>query len=165
MLRAALNHAFASRKLLVPIPLSLPDKSVSRECWLKRKEAARLLLGARGFRMVECSDLKTRETRWFVWDRRPERINHHCTRFIMIGLYTGARHDAILGLGWKIHTQGGWIDLERRVLYRRTPGTAETKKKQTRAPLPEGLQVHLRRWKKADGMRLLVVTWDGDRMA
>ena len=42
------------------------------------------------------------------------RINRHLARFILIGLYTGTRHDAILKLQWLPSTSGGWFDLASR---------------------------------------------------
>src|SRR6516165_12589546 len=80
-----------------------PDDSIcfisseQRKRHLNRSEVAALLAGALG------------------WDRRGVRhrtkINRHLARFILIALYTGTRHDAILRLRWVPNTDSGWIDL------------------------------------------------------
>ena len=70
----------------------------------------------------------------------------HIARFILVGLYTGTRKCAILGLRFMPHTSGGWIDTERGLLYRCADGTRETKKRQPLASLPRRLLTHLHRW-------------------
>ena len=40
-------------------------------------------------------------------------------RFILVALYTGTRHDAILRLQWMANTTGGWFDLDAGILFRR----------------------------------------------
>ena len=77
-------------------------------------------------------------------------------RFILIGLRTGTRHDAIMRLGWRAHADGGHFDMTKRRLYRRAAGVKETTKRQTPAPIPAKLMVLLRYW-KARSNRLLVV--------
>ena len=52
----------------------------------------------------------------------------------------------------------------RKVIYRRNPGEAETKKQKTPVPIADPLLAHLRRWKRHSNA-LYVVTWDGARMA
>lgn len=163
-LQSALNYAFKSRKLMVPIPVALPNASPPRERWLTRQEAARLLLGAMGFRVVSCSDVKTRKARWTIWDRSGER-NPHVARFILIGLGTGTRHDAILSLGFHPHVGGGHVDLEAGMLYRRANGAAETNKRRPPAPLPRKLAAHLRRWGAMRAAGLYIVAYGGQKMA
>jgi hypothetical protein len=95
VLSAALRWCWKHGLLDRPIPVTLPPQSAPRERHLTRAEAAQLLWGALG------------------WDtngkRHPFRINRHLARFILLGLYTGARHDAILRLQWMPNTAGGWI--------------------------------------------------------
>jgi hypothetical protein len=55
-----------------------------------------------------------------AWDRAGER-NCDVARFILSGLYTATRHDAILGLDWRVHSGGGYVDLARGVVYRTPP--------------------------------------------
>jgi integrase len=122
-LHAALNYAYEERKLLYKIPVAKPKESEGRDRWLTRAEAARLLLAA--------------------W-----RQNHHVARFILLALYTGTRHEAVLALRWGVNSEGGWIDLERRLLYRRGSNERETKKKRTPVPISDRLAAHLARWRK-----------------
>ena len=105
-LQSALNHAWKSRKLLVKIPVALPAASPPRERWLTRSEAARLLAGCLGWTMAPATVIATRAEIWVPFSRMPERINRHAARFVMLGLKTGTRHEAILGLGWHEHLEG-----------------------------------------------------------
>lgn len=75
MLRAAVRYYAREHGPLAVVPtVVLPRKSESRDRWLTRAEAARLLWAA----------------------RRTE----HLRRFILIGLYTGTRSGAILQMKW-----------------------------------------------------------------
>ena len=74
VLRAAIGHYRREHGLTDPPAVILPPRSPSRERWLTRSEAARLLRAAR---------------------RTP-----HLARFILLGLYTGSRSAVILGLQW-----------------------------------------------------------------
>lgn len=147
-LRAALRHAWKSRKLSVEIPVVLPPKSTPRDRWLTESEAARLLLGALGFILAPCSNIASRTERWVIWRRAPEVTSRHICRFILIGLRTGTRHDAILAMGWHQHLGGGFFDLEHRVMFRAAPGERQSKKRRTPAPIPDKLLRHLPRWKR-----------------
>jgi integrase len=74
----------------------------------------------------------------------------HLRRFILIGLYTGTRSQAMLGLSWMPSTSSGWVDLAKGVLYRRGEDQRRTNKKQTPAAIPDRLMAHLRRWHRMD---------------
>ena len=152
-LRAALRHAFHSRKIACEIPVALPEKSPHRERWLDRGEAARFLAGAMGFRFKDGR-----------WTRDGER-NPHVARFFLIGLYTATRHQAILGIGWRAHTGGGYVDLARGVLYRAPPGARQTAKRRPPVAIPDRLLAHLSRWEKNHSAGLYVVSWGGARLA
>jgi len=147
-LQALLNHAYESRKLKHPVPITLPQKSAPRERWLTTSEAARLLLGSTGCILAPYSDIATRTERWTIWRREEAVTSRHLARFILIGLRTGTRHAAINGLGWRPHTDGGHFDLERRLMFRAASGALQTNKRQTPAPIPDKLLRHLRRWKR-----------------
>lgn len=162
-LRAALRHAFKSRKIACEIPVTLPDKAPPRERWLERGEAARLLAGALGFRLALCSDVATRRRRLTIWSRDGER-NAHVARFILIGLYTATRHDAILGLGWRVHTGGGYADLVRGVIYRAPPGARQTAKRRPPVAIEPRLWAHMTRWATMPSSGLYIVSWDGSRL-
>lgn len=134
-LRAAVNY-FHKEYGLDPVPaFTMPAKHRARERWLSRGEAADLLWQAR---------------------RTP-----HVARFILIGLYTGTRSGAILGLTWLPSIKTGWVDLEAGVLHRSGSGQRETKKRQPPAAIPARLLAHLRRWKRLDGNMKHVVNWNG----
>jgi integrase len=148
-LAAAINWAHRNRHLNRSVAVTLPKLAERRERYLKRDEVAALLWGALG------------------WDRsgkrHPLRINRHVARFILIGLYTGTRHAAILRLQWLPNTVGGWIDLDARVLYRRPQDAIETNKRRKPAPIPPRLLPHLRRWRKLSAQ--YVIEHDGKPIA
>jgi integrase len=123
--------------------LTFPERSPPRERWLTRPEGARLL--------------------WAAW----KAGNRHLARFILLGLYTGTRHGAILKLQWHANTVGGWIDLDGDppVLYRRGTAQRETRKRQPPARLHKKLIPHLRRWRLLDSSIGHVVHWHGASIA
>lgn len=126
-LRAAVNYYAREYGLDTTPKFTLPENSKPRERWLTRSEAARLL-----------------------WAAYRSPYHKHLVRFILIGLYTGTRHKAILSLQWMPNTTGGWVDVSRGVLYRRAAGERETKKRQPPARIPPRLLAHVRRWQAHD---------------
>jgi integrase len=142
-LGSALNFAFKEKKLLIPVPVTLPQKAVARERWLTRSEAAALIGGALGF-TATAYDIETRQA--VKWGRM-SRPSYHVARFILIGLYSATRHDAILRLRWGVNSAGGWFDLDRGILYRRGQGERETNKRRPPVPIPENLLPHAHRWR------------------
>ncbi len=143
-LSAALGYAFRERQIDRPVPVTFPPKAPARQRWLTRSEAARLLAGALGWCATAC-DVKTGAlTGW----RRVGPRNYHVARFILIALYTGTRHDAILRLRWGVNSEGGWFDLNRGLLYRRGAGERETTKRRPPVPLPRQLAAHAVRWRR-----------------
>jgi integrase len=134
VLSAALRWCWKEGKVDRPIPITLPPQAGPRERHLSRGEVAALLAGALG------------------WDRngvrRRSRINRHLARFILLALYTGTRHDAILRLQWVPNTGGGWIDLEAGVIYRKGGATVDSSKRRPPVPIPPRLLPHLRRWRR-----------------
>jgi integrase len=134
VLGAALRWCWKEAKLDRLVPVTLPAQASPRQRHLNRTEVAALLAGALG------------------WDqhggRHPVKISRHLARFILIALYTGTRHDAILKLRWTPNTEGGWIDLASGVMYRRGSGTVETNKRRPAIPIPPRLLPHLRRWRR-----------------
>lgn len=134
VLSAALNYAHGENKVLYPVPVWLPDKAPPRERWLTRSEAARLI--------------------WAAW-RMEQGKSKHVARFVLVALYTGTRHDAILQLRWMPNTHGGWVDLERGLMYRRGQGQKETTKKRTPVPISPRLAAHLRRWRRMSATRVI----------
>lgn len=140
VLRAALQHCHREGYLLYAPPVVLPEKPAAKDRWLTRDEAARLL-----------------------WAAYRSQRGKHLARFILVGLYTGTRKQATLGLQFVPNTTGGWVDVDQGVLYRRGEGERDSKKRRTPARLPNRLLAHLRRW-RADGCRY-VVEYQGSRIA
>ena len=130
--RAAINLYAKEYGLDVVPRVTLPEKPPERQRWLTRSEAASLLSAALRLR------------------RKSPSHYGHLPRFILLGLYTGTRHRAILGLNWNPGVSGGWPDLENGVLYRKGLGAIETKKRQPPMRLPPRLLAHLARWKRLD---------------
>ena len=141
---AALGYAYRERKVDRPIPVTFPEQAPARDRWLTRTEAARLLAGALGWQAV-AFDRLTREPALF---RRLHPPQYHVARFILLGLGTGTRHDAILKLRRHANPAGGWIDLEKGLIYRRGEGQVETRKRRTPVPMSRALAAHARRWRK-----------------
>jgi integrase len=117
-LGAAVNYCHREGYLLFAPRITVPPQARPRIRWLERDEAARLIWAAR---------------------RKP-----HLLTFILIGLYTGTRSRAILNLQWIPNTKGGWIDLDRGILFRGAEGRVETPKRQPPCPIPPKLLRHLR---------------------
>jgi integrase len=140
-LRTAINYYHKTYQLAVKPVVTLPEKAAPRrDYWLTRSEAAARIRAAR---------------------RRPQ--THHLVRIILIGLYSGTRPGAIMRLRWLPSPDGGWIDVERGLLYRRGEGTTESRKRQPTAPLHRKLRLHARYWQKADQAKGIgsVIHYDG----
>ncbi|MCW0206024.1 MAG: site-specific integrase [Achromobacter sp.] len=116
VLGAALRHDWKAGRLTELVPVWLPPKADPKDRWLTRSEAAALLRA--------CRD--NREQQW------------HLALFIRLGLYTGARAEAILSLRWP------QVDLERRLIDFNPPGRARTKKGRPIIPIPGRLLAPLR---------------------
>lgn len=152
VLSAALRWCWKAGLLDRPVAVSLPPQADPRERHLTRSEAASLLAGALGWELIEGR-----------WTRHRYRINRHLARFILIGLYTGTRHDAILRLQWMPNTTGGWVDLKAGILYRRATGAVERGKRRPPLPIPPRLLPHLKRWRKHTARFL--IEWQGAEIA
>lgn len=114
-LRASLNYAVEEQRMTRAPHVTLPPKPEGKDRWLTRSEAAALLNAARTGR----SDVRL-----------------YLPLFIAIGLYTGARKEAILSLRWdKVDLEAGRID------YR---NGADTNKRRAHIPIPRPLRTLLR---------------------
>ncbi|MEQ5786834.1 site-specific integrase [Erythrobacter sp. NFXS35] len=114
---AAQNFCFQEGKLTRVVHVPLPKKTPPKERFLTINEMARLLWQSRG--------------------------GHPHTRtylplFMLIGIYSGARSEAILSLTWDR------IDLDRRRITFQIPGREVTKKRRPTVPIPERLMTFLR---------------------
>jgi integrase len=119
VLRAAINYAHRSGRLTRPVTVELPDRPEPRDRWLTRTEAARLIRAAR-----------TPQARLYM------------PLFVLIGLYTGRRKEAILSLRWpQVNLEAGTINFE-------ISGRRRTNKRRGIIRIPQRLLPHLRRARK-----------------
>jgi integrase len=146
-LRSAVRHHWQAGMCLALTPVVLPERGESRVRWLRRGEAARLLLAAYRYREVQ---------KGFVPGRRSLA---HVARFILVGLYTGTRAGAICGAALTPTPGRGWVDLDAGLFYRRAIGRRETKKRQTPIRIPPRPLCHLRRWARLGISNRYVVEW------
>lgn len=130
VLRAAINAYHAETPLDALPVVTLPEAAPPKTRWLSRKEAARLLRAA-----------------WRLEDKDSARA---LSRFILIGLYTGTRSGAIRKLGWLPNTVGGHIDLNQRIIYRRSDGERDNRKRRPAVRIPDRLYGSLDRWRRQD---------------
>lgn len=137
-LAAAVNFMVKDGRLTRPVPVHLPAKPASKDRWLTVSEAARLLGAARSM----------------------PKARSYLPLFILIGLYTGARKEAILSLRWP------QVDLERRRINFALPGVAQTKKRRPLLPIPDRLFPFLEyAWKRRSSDLGPVLHIDGERIA
>ena len=114
VLRAAINYAHARGRLTRAVAVELPERPEPQSRWLTRQEAARLIRSA-----------GTHQARVYL------------PLFILIGLYTGRRKEAILSLRWpQVDLDAGTIDFE-------IEGRKRTSKKRGSIRLPSRLLPHL----------------------
>jgi integrase len=155
ILQSAIKRAFLSQVISRSVLIVRPPESPARERWLTRQEAAYLIAGALGFEPT-VYDWKSRQP--IKW-KRVTRPQYHLALFILIGLYTGRRKEAILSLRWsKVDLVRGKIDFRR-------DGVAETKKKRGQCAIPPRLLHHLVRAKKIEFDIGNVILWEGKPVA
>ncbi len=110
VLQSAIKHALQIQLLTRIVIIKRPAESPARERWLTRTEAATLAAAALGFQPVACDIENQLPMKW----KRVSRPQYHLCPFILIGLYTGRRKEAILSLRWpKIDLARGKIDFRR----------------------------------------------------
>ena len=129
-LRAALNWYKSEHDAQMIVPtVTLPKKAPPRkDYWLSRSEIARRIRLAR----------KSLQTR-------------HIARVLLIGVYSGTRPGAILGLRWLPSPAAGWIDLDSGTLHRAGTSERESNKRKPPARIHSRLLPQLRRWHRIDG--------------
>lgn len=136
-LRAAINYSYAEGRLTRVVPVWLPEAPPGKDRWLTRSEAAALLNAAR---TQGC------------------RTRLYLPLFIILGLYTGARKEAILSLRWtQVDLQSGMIDFNQ-------PGRHVTKKRRSRIPIPDRLMTFLRLARRRGSDLGYVIQRDGHRL-
>lgn len=133
VLRAAVNAAHRDGKLTRAVTVDLPEAPAARQRFMTRDETARLLKAA----LAE------------------PRVRLHLPLFILIGLYTGQRKEAILSLRWPA------VDLRAGLMDFRRPGQKPTKKRRSHIKIPPPLLTHLRNARKRGTDLGHVVNEDG----
>ena len=93
-LRAAIRYHWENGYCTALTPVVLPGRSPSRDRWLTRSEAARLLWCAWRLRQPQYGNITERPTA------------QHVARFILVALYTGTRAGAICGASSNLTTVG-----------------------------------------------------------
>jgi integrase len=135
VLRAAINYAFKNGRITRPVAVDLPDRPDPRDRWLTRTEAARLIKRTR-----------TAQARLYM------------PLFVLIGLYTGRRKEAILSLRWP------QVDLEARTINFELAGRRRTNKRRGIVPIPPRLLPHLKRARRRGTEMGYVLHVDGARL-
>jgi integrase len=136
VLRAAINHAHREGRLTRTVHVHLPEAPEPRDRWLTRREAASLLLAA----------------------LREPRVRLYLPLFVLIGLYTGQRKEAILGLRWaQVDLAAGLVDFNE-------PGARRTNKRRARIPIPSRLLPHIRRARRRGTELGFVIHENGARL-
>lgn len=142
-LQSALNYCHQEGYLTHAPRVSLPPKPEPRDRWLTRQEVAALIHAA----------------------RTEPKARSHLAMFILMGVYTGARTQAILTLQWQENPSGGWVDLSSERIYWRPPGRKQSKKKRPRStPIPKRLLRFLRAQRKRTRTFVFEINgkWAGD---
>jgi integrase len=135
VLRAAINHAHRHGKITRPVAVELPDRPEPRDRWLSRVEVAQIIRKAR-----------TPQARLYL------------PLFILIGLYTGRRKEAILSLRWP------QVDLETRTINFEVAGRRRTNKRRGIVPIPRRLLPHLLRARRRGSELGYVLHINGERI-
>lgn len=132
VLGAAINHDWKAGRLKVAVPVWKPAPAPPRELWLRREDVARLLRATRS--------------------RSGRR---HLSTFVMLGIYTAARAEALLSLRWpQVSLQLGRLDLNQ-------PGRLRTRKGRPILPIPRHLLLHLAQVRRRGSDLGYVVTYAG----
>jgi integrase len=135
VLRAAINLAHRNGRITRPVAVELPERPEPKDRWLTRNEAARLIRASR-----------TPQARLYL------------PLYILIGLYTGRRKQAILSLRWpQVNLEAGTIDFE-------IAGRRRTKKRRGVIKIPPRLMPHLRRARKRGTDLGYVLHVNGERI-
>ncbi len=117
VLRAAINHAHREGRITRTVAVRLPEKPQARDRWLTEAEALALYRAS----MSE------------------PRVRLHLPLFILLGLYTGQRKEAILSLRWV------QVDLNAGLINFNAPGARRSNKRRAHLPIPSTLLRRLRR--------------------
>ena len=157
-LRAAVRHHAKENLHDAIIHVALPAKGRSRERFLTRTEAAKLVWTCWRYREKQRVHRGSLKGQVIETEKRPLR---HLARFLLIGLYTGTRAGAIASASPGREEGRSFVDLEAGIFYRLAQGKLATKKRQTPVPIPKRLLAHMRRWTKRRVAVTHFVEWNG----
>lgn len=144
-LRSAITHHSREGLHRGVVRVLLPPKGPARDRWLTRSEAARLIWACWRFREAQRRHRGPDKGKILPTKKRPLQ---HIARFILLGLYTGTRAEAIASASPYRKEGRAWVDLDAGIFYRLPEGRKATKKRQPPVRLPDHLLAHLRRWKR-----------------
>jgi len=133
-LRAPINHHRKEGLCSAIVEVLLPPAGESRDRWLTRSEAAKLIWSAWRYREVQ----KGHPTG--LYSRR------HIARFLLTALYTTRRKGAILAAALSPMEGRPWVDLTRGIFYGRA-AAKRSKERQPTIAIPPRLLAHMRRWR------------------
>ncbi|WP_411901633.1 tyrosine-type recombinase/integrase [Methylorubrum thiocyanatum] len=159
--------------------VKVPEPGPGRTRWLRRSEVARMYWAIRGrIWDSETGDWKRERvfgprgrvlTRYVYRDPQTIANRKPLRRYLMIGLYTGTRDEAIRDLRWECTAEGGCIDVEGRFIHRRGFGLDPSKgKPRTSSRIAIKVASTLGRWRKSDlaaGIAAVAPRTDGERYA
>jgi hypothetical protein len=136
-LRSAINYHRREGYCSEIVSVVLPPRSLPRDVWLMRLEAARLLSAAWRARQVTRDKNTLRD------------VGKHVARYILVGLYSGTRSAAICGASFQPAIGRGHVDVDKGIFVRCPKGADhESNKRQPPAPISDRLLAHLRRWNR-----------------
>jgi integrase len=135
VLRAAINRSHRSGRLTRPIAVELPERPEPRDRWLTRQEAA-----------------------WLIRAAMTPQARLYLPLFILLGLYTGRRKEAILSLRWP------QVNFEARTINFEVSGRKRTNKRRGIIPIPPRLLPHLLRARRRGSDLGYVLHIDGERI-
>ena len=135
VLRAAINYAHRTGRLTRPVAVELPARPEPRDRWITRMEAASVIRAAR-----------TPQARLYL------------PLFILIGLYTGRRKEAILALRWP------QVNMKTQTINFDDSHRRRTNKRRGIVPIPPRLLPHLHRARRRGSDLGYVLHIDGERI-
>jgi integrase len=150
--------------------MKLPPPGPGREEYFERTEISRMLWACLGWvwsdemgRMTH----ETRRTKHSVTRLLKRARRKHTSRVILIGIYTGTRHAAMIEAKWVPSLDAPYVDVEKGLYFRRGRDVVETKKRTPPCRIPDELLRHMRRWRKLDMAKGIehVVHYNGEPMA
>jgi integrase len=140
----------------------IPNKDRGRTAWLTRDQVARMIWAIRGriwdetiggWLTEEIVDPVTGvvSTRRQLRPQIDRDTRQAVFRLLMIGLYTGSRHNVMLNLHWKPRADHGYFDLDHGILHRNGHSQNPNRgKPRMSSYVPEILLWWLHRWSAKD---------------